>query len=307
VNHAIAELVPLIANAPADTKTRNEWLARLFEAHEADQIPYIERLADHWAELCAAKEVPSAWADRLLDITRMALSPDKNVRGYFHGTTPCLAALYRAERYDEILDVLEHENFWPYKRWAMKALGAMGRKGEAIRLAEASRGTWTSDADMDALCEDRQSRWFPRVRTPMVGHRSFASCSQPFETFCNPDLHERLPGHSKARRFSIERIDHPNREVHVDPPLLESGPTCLLDLEVSRDILTLVELPIELTRLHLHTPEPRETFRREKDALEWLEPEVPALKGRRPIELIGDGRPEVLTGLLYALNSGSTT
>lgn len=84
----------------------------------------------------------------------MALSPDKNLRGHFHGTTACRAALYRAERYAEILDVLEHETFWPYKRWAVKALGAMGKKAEAIRLAESSRGPWTSDADVDALCEE---------------------------------------------------------------------------------------------------------------------------------------------------------
>jgi len=154
VNRAIEELVQIIADAPADTRTRETWLERLWEAHAEDQIPYIERLADHWGELCGSKDGASEWADRLLDITRMALSPDKNLRGHFHGTTACLTALYRAERYAEILDVLEHETFWPYKRWAVKALGAMGNKVEAIRLAESSRGPWTSDADVDALCEE---------------------------------------------------------------------------------------------------------------------------------------------------------
>jgi uncharacterized protein (DUF2384 family) len=51
----------------------------------------------------------------------------------------------------------------------------------------------------------------------------------------------------------------------------------------------------------------KETFRRAHDAREWLETEVQALKGRRPIDLIGEGRLEVLTGLLYALNSGMAT
>jgi hypothetical protein len=125
VNRAIEELVPIIATAPATAATRDAWLERLWEAHANDQIPYIERLADHWADLCASKEVASAWADRLLDITRMALSPDKNLRGHFHGTTACLAALFHAERYDDILDVLNHESFWPNKRWAVKALGAL--------------------------------------------------------------------------------------------------------------------------------------------------------------------------------------
>jgi hypothetical protein len=45
VNNAIAELVPLIAGAPADSCTREIWLERLWGAHAADQIPYIERLS----------------------------------------------------------------------------------------------------------------------------------------------------------------------------------------------------------------------------------------------------------------------
>ena len=67
VNNAIATLVPLIAQAPADATTRATWLDRLFEAHGEDQIPYIESLADHWGELCASKAVASQWADRLCE------------------------------------------------------------------------------------------------------------------------------------------------------------------------------------------------------------------------------------------------
>ena len=79
VNRTIAELVPVIVEAPADASTRAAWLERLFDAHSADQIPYIERLVDYWGELCGRAEVASAWADRLIGITRLALSPDKNV------------------------------------------------------------------------------------------------------------------------------------------------------------------------------------------------------------------------------------
>jgi hypothetical protein len=154
VNRAIEDLVPIIAGAPAEMEVRKGWLERLWEAHANDEIPYIELLAERWGELCASKEVASAWADRLVHITRMALSPDRSVRGHFHGTAACLSALYRAERYEELVDVLKTETFWSYKRWAVKALGAMGRKAEAIRLAEASRGPWTSDADVDGLCEE---------------------------------------------------------------------------------------------------------------------------------------------------------
>jgi len=154
VNNAIADLVPIIAGAPCDPDTRGRWLERLWEAHGEDQIPYIETLADFWGELCASREVASAWADRLVDTTRMALSPDKDFHSHFHGTPACLSALYRAERYEEIVDILQAEAFWPYKIWAVRALAAMGRRSEAIRSAESSRGPWTPDGGVDQVCEE---------------------------------------------------------------------------------------------------------------------------------------------------------
>ncbi|MBK8481860.1 MAG: hypothetical protein IPL40_11885 [Proteobacteria bacterium] len=154
VNNAIAALVDIIATAPADDKTREKWLQRLFDAHAADQIPYIESLAEYWAELCASPELAARWADELIGITRMALSPDKNLRGHFHGTSACLTSLYAAGRYDDLLDLLKDEGFWPYKRWAVKALAAQGKKAEAIGLAESSRSPWASDLDIDQLCEE---------------------------------------------------------------------------------------------------------------------------------------------------------
>lgn len=154
VSNAISALVPLIAAAPADAGTRDRWLERLWAAHEADRIPYIETLADYWGELCGSKEVASAWADDLIGITRMARSSDPNLRGHFHGTAACLSALYRAERYGEILDVLESEGMWHYRRWAVMALAALGRKAEAIQYAESCRGPWTPDGQVDAICEE---------------------------------------------------------------------------------------------------------------------------------------------------------
>ena len=153
VSHAIAELVRVVIAAPADRETRAAWLERLFDAHAADQIPYIESLADHWGELCGSTEVASEWADRLIGITRLALSPDKDVRGYFHGTTACLSALFAAGRYAELIEVVRGDTFWPYKRWAVKAMAATGRADEAIAYAEGCRGPWASDTDIDRLCE----------------------------------------------------------------------------------------------------------------------------------------------------------
>jgi NAD(P)-dependent dehydrogenase (short-subunit alcohol dehydrogenase family) len=154
VNNAIVALVPVIAKAPAEIETRREWLERLWEAHAADPMPYIELLADYWGELCGSKEIASAWGDQLLTVTRLALSPDKALRGHFHGTSACLSALYRAERYDEILTLLDVEAIWPYKRWAVKALAAQGENAKAIRYAETCRSPWASDRDVDRLCEE---------------------------------------------------------------------------------------------------------------------------------------------------------
>lgn len=154
VYHAIVDLVPVIAGAPADARVRDAWLERLWAAHEADQMPYIEAIGDYWGDLCASGEVASSWADRLTGITRLALSPDPNLRGYFHGTSACLSALYRAERYEEIVELVSGERvIWPYKRWAVKALVALGQKAEAIKYAESCRSPWASDRDIDALCE----------------------------------------------------------------------------------------------------------------------------------------------------------
>jgi hypothetical protein len=146
--------VPIIAGASVDATTRDAWLERLFEAQRDDQIPYLEGLADHWGELCASKEVASAWADQLVGRTRTALRPDKLPRVHFHGTSACLSALYRAERFDELVDLLSVDVIWPYKQWAVRALAGSGKLAEALRYAEACRRPWASDHEIDAVCED---------------------------------------------------------------------------------------------------------------------------------------------------------
>jgi hypothetical protein len=117
-------------------------------------MPYIERLAELWGELCASKEMASEWADRLVGLTRRALSPDRSLRSYFHGTSACLSALFTAERYAEIADILAVDTIWPYKRWAVRALAARGRKAEAIRYAEGCRGARMDDVSVDRICEE---------------------------------------------------------------------------------------------------------------------------------------------------------
>ena len=156
VNKAIDALVPIIAEAPADDKTRDAWLERLWDAYQEDDMPYIELLGDHWGELCASKEVASRWADRLLDICKMAWGPDPDLRGFFKGTTNCLSALLAAERYEEILDLLEMAPYkmWHYRKYGVKALAAMGKKAEAIRYAEDGRGLNDSPVAIARACEE---------------------------------------------------------------------------------------------------------------------------------------------------------
>jgi hypothetical protein len=96
VNHAIDALVPIIAQAPGGGKLRDQWLERLWRAVEEDNIPYIEILPEHWGELCVTPERASYWADKFIDIVRMAWGPNPELRGYFKGTAACLSALFKA-------------------------------------------------------------------------------------------------------------------------------------------------------------------------------------------------------------------
>ncbi len=60
------ELLPIAIEAPADRKTRDKWLDRLWQAIEDDGVNYLSPVEDRWGELCRSGEVASWWADRLL-------------------------------------------------------------------------------------------------------------------------------------------------------------------------------------------------------------------------------------------------
>ena len=156
VNNAIETLVPIIAAPTAHAKTRDAWLERLWDAYQEDAVPYIESLGHHWGEICASREVASSWADQLLGICKMAWSPDRDLRGFFKGTTNCLSALFAAERYQEILQLLEMAPYdmWHYRQYGVKALAALGQKAEAIRYAEADRGLNDSPIAIARACEE---------------------------------------------------------------------------------------------------------------------------------------------------------
>jgi hypothetical protein len=156
VNNAIETLVPIIEKAPANDNLRDQWLERLWRAVEDDDIPYIELLPDHWGTLCVTPERASRWADDFIDLVRTAWGPNPKLHGYYKGTAACLSALLKAGRYTEILALIElgPHKFWHDRKWGMKALLAMGKKAEALRFAEASRGLNEPDLFISEACEE---------------------------------------------------------------------------------------------------------------------------------------------------------
>jgi len=155
VNQTLGDLMPIVVNAPADEKTRDKWLDRLWQAMEDDGVDYLNPLGDHWGELCGSPQVAGRWADELVPTLRSCWS-DPNPSGYFHGATACLSCLLRTGRYAELLDLLELPRYpsWHYRRYGVEALRAMGRKAEAVQYAEASRGLNQPDSVIDQACEE---------------------------------------------------------------------------------------------------------------------------------------------------------
>ena len=156
VNHAIETLVPLLTKADVDAAMRARWLDRLWEAVQEDEMPYIEYLADFWGELCVEAKVASVWADQFLPIVERIWSPAEPGHGYFKGTDACLSALHAAGRYDELLALVAKARYknWHNRRWGVKALVALGKKAEAVRYAEESRGLNAPEGHISEVCEE---------------------------------------------------------------------------------------------------------------------------------------------------------
>lgn len=106
VNGAIEALVPIIAAAPAQKKVREKWLKRLWQAVLADDIPYIENLPYFWGDLCATQKLASCWADKFMEELKLYWKLNTKQYGFYKGTIGCLSALFKAGRYEEILELL---------------------------------------------------------------------------------------------------------------------------------------------------------------------------------------------------------
>ncbi len=155
VYKALNALIPIIVKAPADDKTRSKWLDRLWQAMADDGVDYLSPVGDRWGEICGSAEVAGHWADELVPTVRSCwTNPDSGA--YFHGTTACLSCLLVAGRYQELLELLELDRhpMWHYRRYGVEALLALGRKADAVRYAEASRGLNQPDSVIDQACEE---------------------------------------------------------------------------------------------------------------------------------------------------------
>lgn len=155
VNRAIETLVPLIAKAPADPDLRRKWLEKLYQAHADDHIPYIEAMGDYWGELGATPEIASEWADRLAETVEHVWRRSKEEYGFFHGTSMCLSALLASGQHERLLALIDlyPRKFWAYRQWGVQALVALGRKAEAIRYAEETRGLNEPSSRIAEVCE----------------------------------------------------------------------------------------------------------------------------------------------------------
>ena len=51
VARTLSELIPILADAPADHATRSKWLERLFEAVQNDGVEYLGPVEERWGEI----------------------------------------------------------------------------------------------------------------------------------------------------------------------------------------------------------------------------------------------------------------
>lgn len=95
VYNAMGVLVDIVVEAPADDKTREKWLDRLWRAVEEDGVGFLDVLGERWGEVCGTSEIASQWADELLPVVQRTWEETKQgTFSYFRGTEVCLGCCH---------------------------------------------------------------------------------------------------------------------------------------------------------------------------------------------------------------------
>jgi hypothetical protein len=86
----------------------------------------------------------------------MALSPDRELRGHFHGTSACLSALFRAARYDELIELLAGTYLATFravaKKYPHKAPGQV--LADLVETTPGDEGKWFAAAKDAGLYDE---------------------------------------------------------------------------------------------------------------------------------------------------------
>jgi hypothetical protein len=150
-NKAVHELVQFIIDAPCGDQIRAKWLERLWQAMEEDGVDFLFEVSERWGELCVDPVVASYWADEL----QPTLEYSWVHGGYFRGGPACLSCLLKAQRHDEVLQLVDKAPYltWSYRKYGVRALAESGKIGEAIQYAEASQGLNDGYSAIASACE----------------------------------------------------------------------------------------------------------------------------------------------------------
>ena len=154
VNRTLQVLIPILIAAPADRKTRERWLDRLYEAVQEDGVNYLSPVEDCWGDICGLRELANQWADRILPLLRESWTEDE-AGSWVVGANLCLSCLLKAERYQELQEVLSlrSHRFWFFDKFWAEALARQGRIEEAIAYAGRQRGVQYNELQILRFCE----------------------------------------------------------------------------------------------------------------------------------------------------------
>ena len=154
VSGTLQKLIPLLIDAPADEKTRRQWLERLFTAIQEDGVDYLAPLEDRWGEICVLPELADSWAEFLMPTVRRVWS-DHSSFAFVNGGHACLSCLLHLGRYRELNELLslQAHPIWSTEQFGAEALARQGMTDAAIAFAEARRVDGYGEWHIIRFCE----------------------------------------------------------------------------------------------------------------------------------------------------------